>query len=260
MAYTYYNNGNIHTISKVGTYSYDSGRPHAVTAIDNAVGRAIPPTQCDVTYNLRKHPSSISGNSYSITLDHIYAEGREVTPHGQGLKEGGIAAGIGLGSGALFGGLTQGYIDHKQGYSFWDGTKTIGTETVSIASNAEPITQLGDDDCLTAAIEWTDHTLGGNMTYGEANGFIDYGKNGASDLNSVYNYCSNKGYPLSYISEDASAADKYYAVYSKIKNGGRVIINENLGHVSGVSTSWIPFGEAIITSLKEWFEKPIISC
>ena len=81
MAYTYYNNGNIHTISKVGTYSYDSGRPHAVTAIDNAVGRAIPPTQCDVTYNLHKHPSSISGNSYSITLDHIYAEGREVTPH-----------------------------------------------------------------------------------------------------------------------------------------------------------------------------------
>ena len=152
---------------------------------------------------------------------------------GQGLKEGGIAAGIGLGSGALLGGLTQGYIDNKQGYSFWDGTKTIGTETVSIASNAEPITQLGDDDCLTAAIEWTDHTLGGNMTYGEANSFIDYGKNGALDLKSVYNYCSNKGYPLSYISEDASAAYKYYAVYSKIKNGGRVLINENLGHVSG---------------------------
>ena len=54
---------------------------------------------------------------------------------GQGLKAGAIAGGIGAGTGALFGGLFQGYIDHKQGYSFWDGTKTsnYGIETVKLS-------------------------------------------------------------------------------------------------------------------------------
>ena len=177
-----------------------------------------------------------SGAANGATSSFIAGSGNawmQEKSFGQGLKEGGIAAGIGLGSGALLGGLAQGYIDHKQGYSFWDGTKMIGTETVSIASNAEPIAQLRDDDCLATTIEWTDHSLGGNMTYDKANSFVEYGENGALDLKSVYNYCSNKDYQLSYISEDATAAYKYNAVYSKIKNGGRVIINENLGHISG---------------------------
>ena len=58
----------------------------------------------------------------------------------QGLKAGGMAACIGLGSGALLGGLTRGYLDYKQGYSFWDGSKTDEFVTGTISTNWDDIT------------------------------------------------------------------------------------------------------------------------
>ena len=156
---------------------------------------------------------------------------------GQGLKAGAIAGGIGAGTGALFGGLFQGYIDHKQGYSFWDGTKTISTENVSVLPDGSPIKptiQPGDTDCIASTIEWTDNTLGGNMSFDDANNLIIFGENGEKlDLASVKNYCMNKGYSFDYVKPGTSVSDKFESIYSTIKDGGRVVVNENTGHVTG---------------------------
>ena len=48
---------------------YDSS-PHAVTDITSNLRPAIPSSQCDVTYNLRNLPSTLSESGYLITLDY----------------------------------------------------------------------------------------------------------------------------------------------------------------------------------------------
>ena len=69
-SFSYYDNGNIHTSSRVGTYSYGTGRPHAVTSITSGIRPAMPSSPCDVTYNLRNRPATLSENGYNIALDY----------------------------------------------------------------------------------------------------------------------------------------------------------------------------------------------
>ena len=64
-SFTYYDNGNIHTSSRVETYSYGTSQPHAVTSITSGVRPAIPSSQCDVTYNLRNRPATLLENGYN---------------------------------------------------------------------------------------------------------------------------------------------------------------------------------------------------
>ncbi len=68
-SFTYYDNGNIRTNSKVGTYSYDSQKTHAVTSIES-FPRTTAPSLCDVTYNLRNRPETIYKDGYNIALDY----------------------------------------------------------------------------------------------------------------------------------------------------------------------------------------------
>ena len=67
--FTYYNNGNIETNSRIGTYGYSATKPHAVTSIGN-ITRPVPPSLCDVTYNLRNRPETLYENGYNVTLDY----------------------------------------------------------------------------------------------------------------------------------------------------------------------------------------------
>ena len=69
-SYSYGSNGNILTNSKVGDYSYLSNKPHAVTNIEGVSGRTLPPTICDITYNMRNKPTTISQNGIIVTLDY----------------------------------------------------------------------------------------------------------------------------------------------------------------------------------------------
>ena len=69
--YTYEDNGNINKNSKVGGYDYvyDADKPHAVVEVidDNGV---ISSSQCDVTYNSRNRPATISENGWSLELSY----------------------------------------------------------------------------------------------------------------------------------------------------------------------------------------------
>ena len=69
--YTYEDNGNINKNSKVGGYDYvyDADKPHAVIEVidDNGV---ISSSQCDVTYNSRNRPATISENGWSLELSY----------------------------------------------------------------------------------------------------------------------------------------------------------------------------------------------
>ncbi len=69
-SFTYGNTGNILTNSKVGTYSYGSSKPHAVTSIAGNAACPIPASQCDVSYNFRNKPSSIAEGGHRITFDY----------------------------------------------------------------------------------------------------------------------------------------------------------------------------------------------
>ena len=68
-SFTYYANGNIETNSMVGTYGYSATKPHAVTSISGNT-RPIPPSLCEVTYNMRNRPETLYENGYSVTLDY----------------------------------------------------------------------------------------------------------------------------------------------------------------------------------------------
>ena len=69
--FVYEDNGNIGTNSLVGSYdyAYDSDKPHAVTGIVSEAGN-IPSTQCDVTYNSRNRPATISEDGWSLELSY----------------------------------------------------------------------------------------------------------------------------------------------------------------------------------------------
>ena len=41
-----------------------------LTDVKNGNTRLIPPSQCDVTYNLRNRPESLYENGYNVTLDY----------------------------------------------------------------------------------------------------------------------------------------------------------------------------------------------
>lgn len=63
-------NGNILANSHVGTYSYGSDRPHAVTGItlDSAHANAISAARCDVHYNLFNQPDTITEGRWQLIL------------------------------------------------------------------------------------------------------------------------------------------------------------------------------------------------
>ena len=63
-------NGNILANSHIGTYSYDSIKPHAVTGItlDSAHAHAISAAQCDVHYNLFNQPDTITEGQWQLIL------------------------------------------------------------------------------------------------------------------------------------------------------------------------------------------------
>ena len=69
--YTYDNNGNIKRNSRLGNtnYEYAADKPHAVVGAVDEHG-TLPSTQCDVTYNSRNRPATISENGWSIALSY----------------------------------------------------------------------------------------------------------------------------------------------------------------------------------------------
>ena len=67
---SYSNSGNINTNSKVGVYSYNGTKPHAVTNIISAPERTPIGEICEVTYNLMNRPSTLTENAYSIHIDY----------------------------------------------------------------------------------------------------------------------------------------------------------------------------------------------
>ncbi len=68
--FAYNSIGNITSNSRVGSYSYGSSRPNAVTGITGNAACPIPASQCDVCYNFRNKPSSIAEGGYRITFDY----------------------------------------------------------------------------------------------------------------------------------------------------------------------------------------------
>lgn len=82
-SFSYTNSGNIQYNSRVGSYSYGNSKPHAVTGISGNMACPISASQCDVTYNLRNKPSTITENGYSITLDYDAAGMRRHTYYRQ---------------------------------------------------------------------------------------------------------------------------------------------------------------------------------
>ena len=86
-SFTYSNSGNITTNTKVGDYSYNNVKPHAVATIEGNGRPAIPTSQCDVTYNLRNRPVTLYENGYNISLDYDASNMRRhtVITNGQSL-------------------------------------------------------------------------------------------------------------------------------------------------------------------------------
>ncbi len=87
--FSYEGNGNISTNSKLGIYNYvyDSDKPHAITEVIDGAG-VLPSSQCDVTYNSRNRPATISENGWSLELSYDDGLQREksVLSHGDTVK------------------------------------------------------------------------------------------------------------------------------------------------------------------------------
>jgi len=83
--FVYEDNGNIGANSLVGScdYAYDADRPHAVTGVVSETGN-IPSAQCDVTYNSRNRPATISEDGWSLELSYGSGLQREKTVLKQG--------------------------------------------------------------------------------------------------------------------------------------------------------------------------------
>ena len=69
--YTYDGNGNIRKNSRIGNtdYVYDANRPHAVISVVDE-NSALPTSRCDVAYNSRNRPASISENGWTMELSY----------------------------------------------------------------------------------------------------------------------------------------------------------------------------------------------
>lgn len=69
--YTYESNGNVKTNGHIGNtdYVYDPAKPHAVVQVVDERG-ALPTSQCDVTYNSRNRPATISENGWRMELSY----------------------------------------------------------------------------------------------------------------------------------------------------------------------------------------------
>jgi hypothetical protein len=66
--FSYNNSGNITHNSKVGSYSYESSKPHAVTKIDLIGNTVIPTDSCAVAYNFFNQPTHIKEGGYELDL------------------------------------------------------------------------------------------------------------------------------------------------------------------------------------------------
>jgi RHS repeat-associated protein len=69
---TYDAQGNILSNTLAGTYSYDSGKPHAVTEVtpSNAFPNAISAADCETDYNVFNQPSRIAEGDVEILLEY----------------------------------------------------------------------------------------------------------------------------------------------------------------------------------------------
>ena len=69
---TYDAQGNILSNTLAGTYSYDSGKPHAVTEVtpSNAFPNAISAADCETNYNVFNQPSRIAEGDVEILLEY----------------------------------------------------------------------------------------------------------------------------------------------------------------------------------------------
>ena len=65
---TYHENGNILSNSKVGTYTYDSNKPNAVTKITLTNPSSISSNNCAVSYNFFNQPSLITEGDYELEI------------------------------------------------------------------------------------------------------------------------------------------------------------------------------------------------
>ena len=70
--------GNIISNSQVGTYSYDNAKPHAVSEIEGATGCPISSMPCEVTYNNRNRPTTISEGGWNVSLGYGVSDTRNL--------------------------------------------------------------------------------------------------------------------------------------------------------------------------------------
>lgn len=68
--YTYSDDGNIISNSRVGVYNYDSDKPHALTEINATTSAAISNFNNYISYNMRNRVGSIEENGYKLTFDY----------------------------------------------------------------------------------------------------------------------------------------------------------------------------------------------
>ena len=66
---TYGNDGNILSKTGLGSYTYGSSKPHAVTGVENT-GGIIPQTPQDITYNAFGKVSRIESGGYTLDIDY----------------------------------------------------------------------------------------------------------------------------------------------------------------------------------------------
>ena len=68
--FSYTNNGSITNNSKVGSYLYGNGKPHAVSIITPINPFSISDVECDVTYNFFNQPTQITELPYQLNISY----------------------------------------------------------------------------------------------------------------------------------------------------------------------------------------------
>ncbi|MDR2954385.1 MAG: hypothetical protein LBV43_04825 [Prevotella sp.] len=149
---------------------------------------------------------------------------------GQALGQGGTYGLIGMGSGALIGGLWDGISAVRDGRRFWDGATV--QETILAEQNIPLVGQIGDNNCIPASVEAVDRSLGGSMSQQDVRNLVAPGSDpittpvGDAHTWTAYSNASGRS-----VLGDAEKATSLPRILSDMQNGNRVAINLNTGKV-----------------------------
>ena len=172
--------------------------------------------------------AGLSGG-FTVGFGNALIDGKKF---GQALGQGGIYGLIGMGPGALVGGLWGGFDAVGGGREFWDGATV--QKTILVEQNIPTVGQIGEYNCLPASAEAVDGSFGGNLKQSNIRNLVESGSDsntvGLTDTDVWEAYRRASGHRWDGV-RTATPSDKLSNILAGMQKGIRVAINLNTGDI-----------------------------